>query len=1220
MLKLIRYIRIPLLVMLFFTLLASLSERYLLSEKNGLESIEKFRVTFRQKLDMTHDILNEVSVKLATADSIPAFEKLSFFNDLFAKKDISVLVTQNRNPLFWTDNVASFVTEINSSKGGLVLLPNGWYYHSRKQSGNFTIDGLMLIKYNYKIKNDYLRNRFAEGFYFPRRFDILKTAETNSYPVVDSANQYAFSIRPSGTITSKHSLLLIPVLLYFLAFLTFLRILYQVNSHFIHHRAVLKSILLLVFLVGFYSLMNALRIPQSLYLINLFSPQDFAFTSYWTSLGELLVFSMILLFWSVTFNRSFDLPASIKKERNKRRLCLIFCLAFSAIFFVFIRFMMYSLVMNSSMSFALYRVEDLTVTSIYGYLAVGFLVLSYLLFSVKTVQLFRKETSVGEYFLIVTIIFVLFSSSLMGFDKTGAFRLSIFFWLINAISFFINRKGLLSNRLMVTVVYVLAFTLFVLFNLNRFISIHENKVQETMALNLSAEHDPRAELFLRDIDEKLSADPMLPDLFYQPVESVENYLTKKYFGGYFRDYDLQVTLCGEKDSLVVKPENVTHQCICFFNDMVEESGTPLQGTHFYFMENTTGRITYFGQFEFVAKGGSEANIFIELNSKILSEGVGFPELLLPVNSLENRLKNNFSFAKYYNGELIDRGGKFTYALSSEAYKFSGKDIFFERWEGYDHCIYKYSEGGFIIVSRPVTRFSDYLISFPYIFVFFFLIALILNYVSHPTLNFSRMGNSLRGKIQLSIIGIVFTSLLIVGAGTINYIITRYNSNHQKDLIGKINSVSVEIENLLEKADYLDPSDTEYLDYELMRISGIFNTDINLYDLKGKLMATSRPQIFEKGLISGMMDHLAFQGMSLYHPASHVQKEHIGGMNYLSAYVPLINGAGSKIGYLNIPYFTREKEFRQEITTFILAFINIYVFLLLASILAAFFISARITDPLKLIRQHLHGVQLGKNPAPIQYRSNDEIGILVSEYNRKVEELANSADLLARSERESAWREMAKQIAHEIKNPLTPMKLNIQFLQRTDPKTVENYDEILKRVAETVIEQIDNLSAIATEFSNFAQMPKAQNERFNLSVRLEEIIRLYNYTGECEFVTHFSGADKLEVFADKEQFSRAILNLIKNSIQAIPENEKGKIVIEIEDENESAVVKITDNGKGIPNELKESIFVPSFTTKTSGAGLGLAITKNIVENFRGEIWFTSEPDAGSTFFIRIPILS
>lgn len=604
----------------------------------------------------------------------------------------------------------------------------------------------------------------------------------------------------------------------------------------------------------------------------------------------------------------------------------------------------------------------------------------------------------------------------------------------------------------------------------------------------------------------------------------------------------------------------------------------------------------------------------------MSEGIGFPELLLPLNSVENKMKNDFSFAKYYNGELVDRGGKFNYALFSEDYRLKGENIFFNSWDGYEHCIYKYSANGFVIVSRQVTRIKDYLISFPYIFVFYFLIVLVFNYLSHPTFNLPKRKSSLKGKIQFSIVGIVFSTLLIVGSVTVFYIMSNYKNNYQNELIDKINSVSIELEQVVENTQFPFHYETEKLDYELTRISDVFQTDINLYDLSGCLVATSRPEVYEKGLISTMMNNRAFYELNSFHPSSFLQQEQIGDMDFLSAYVPVLDDDGQKTGYVNIPYFTHEKVFRQEITTFILAFINIYVFLLLTSILIAYFISSRITVPLRLIREHLQGVQFGKNPTPIRYRSDDELGILIAEYNRKVEELAESAELLARSERESAWREMARQIAHEIKNPLTPMKLNIQFLQRTDPKSVDNYEEILNRVSYTIIEQIDNLSAIATEFSNFAKMPRANNELFNLSQRLMEIISLFDYTGECEFETRFSGIEKEMVFADKEQFSRAIINLIKNSIQAIPDDRKGKIIIEIEKEFSTILIGVTDNGKGIPEELQERIFVPNFTTKTSGTGLGLAITKSIVENFGGEIWFSSIPDQGTTFFIRIPMPS
>jgi len=292
-------------------------------------------------------------------------------------------------------------------------------------------------------------------------------------------------------------------------------------------------------------------------------------------------------------------------------------------------------------------------------------------------------------------------------------------------------------------------------------------------------------------------------------------------------------------------------------------------------------------------------------------------------------------------------------------------------------------------------------------------------------------------------------------------------------------------------------------------------------------------------------------------------------------------------------------------------------LFLASIIAAVFIANQITRPLVLIQENLQKMQLGKRNEPISYSRQDEIGSLVREYNKKVEDLAISAELLARSERESAWREMAKQIAHEIKNPLTPMKLNIQYLQRAKGKD-EDYNKHLDRVTSILIEQIDNLSNIATEFSNFAKIPTASNQVFKLAEQLQKMIDLYETYNQAEIVFHTNGYDYIEVNADKEQLSRAIINLIRNAIQSIPDNRKGKISMELTRREDMAVIAITDNGAGIPVELRHKLFTPSFTTKTSGMGLGLAIVKNIVENFSGKIWFETEIGKGTTFYIEIPI--
>jgi nitrogen fixation/metabolism regulation signal transduction histidine kinase len=263
------------------------------------------------------------------------------------------------------------------------------------------------------------------------------------------------------------------------------------------------------------------------------------------------------------------------------------------------------------------------------------------------------------------------------------------------------------------------------------------------------------------------------------------------------------------------------------------------------------------------------------------------------------------------------------------------------------------------------------------------------------------------------------------------------------------------------------------------------------------------------------------------------------------------------------------------------------------------------------------MELGKYNEPIYYRRSDEIGSLVKEYNKKVEELALSADLLARSERESAWREMAKQIAHEIKNPLTPMKLNIQHLQHAKGRG-KDYNEYIERVTATLIEQIDNLSNIATEFSNFAQIPTARNQVFNLGNQLERVIGLFETHDRITIQFYCDCNEPIVVNADREQLSRAIINLIKNGIQAIPEGRDGEIKVSLSLSGEAALIAVSDNGTGIPLELRDKLFSPSFTTKTSGMGLGLAIVKNIAENFAGKVWFETELEAGTTFFLEIPV--
>lgn len=1220
--KLNRYIRLPLLFFVSFLLLGILAEMYVLNGGIRQQDIKRFTRTLHHKQDKIEKIISSTAAKLEKLDDESigtVFSALKSNNELFEHKELSVLVTKNDQLVYWSDHVVGFANEISNADEGYVRLPNGWFVLHRETMGEYTINGLVLIKYDYNIENEYLQNTFARGFHLPDDFEILFYTNESSFPIYDKKNSFLFSIQPSGILPCIYSDLYIPVVIYLIALIFLFVVLYRLNTHYLHRHREIKLLLLLFFLLGLYSLMNLTQLPQSVYMLKLFSPNYFAYSSYWTSLGEFLVFTIFILYWGINFIRSFDIAESIKTHIIKRRLSLTAWLLQIGVMFVLIRFMIHTLIMNSSISFAVYRIEEIGQYSILGFLAIGFLYVGFFLFALRTAQVFRKHSSIKEFIAILTLVSAALSYLTISLDDSGSMRLSAFYWIIMLVAFWVSKKNILKHRLSIIVLYVFIFTLFTLFNLIKFQEEHEKKIQITTALNLSAEHDPTAELFLIDIDHKIKTDTFLQQQMYPPYNFIEDYLSQRYFGGYLHEYDLQFTVCQAEDSVIIQPENITKACFPFFEELINNYGAKIPDINFYFLDNMNGRITYFGKYDFTFEDRPPVSLYIELNSKLMSEGNGFPELLLPQHSIENRIHNNFSFAKYNNGELVDRGGEFLYALTSKAYKLPEDELSFMKWDNFEHCVYQLSDDNFIIVSRPYLHIYGYFIAFPYIFVFLFILSLVINYTTRPYINNINISRSLRMRIQLSIIGVVFVALLVVGSGTILYSIAQYRSNHREDLIDKINSVSVELDLSIGDIEAFDDEIVEYLSYDLIRISDIFWTDINIYDLNGSLIVSSRPEVFYKGLISEQMDNSAIYHLNTFQPTRFVHKEHIAEMEYLSAYVPIINYNGKNIGYLNLPYFTKERQFRQEITTFIVAFINIYVFLLLASILVAYFISTRITEPLMLIRGNLRIMQLGKNTQPIQYNSDDEIGELVSEYNNKVQELAKSAELLARSERETAWREMAKQIAHEIKNPLTPMKLNIQFLQRSNT-SAEDYDDKLKRVTETLIEQIDNLSNIATEFSNFAKIPTAHNQEFYLVERLKETLSLYKNTGQVDLSTNFEGCEELKVYADQEQFSRAIINLVKNAIQAIPDNQKGTIVISLLHKNNHALIQIQDNGKGIPGDLRDSIFVPNFTTKSSGAGLGLAITKNIVQNFNGDIWFDSEIDKGTTFFIKIPLVN
>ena len=348
----------------------------------------------------------------------------------------------------------------------------------------------------------------------------------------------------------------------------------------------------------------------------------------------------------------------------------------------------------------------------------------------------------------------------------------------------------------------------------------------------------------------------------------------------------------------------------------------------------------------------------------------------------------------------------------------------------------------------------------------------------------------------------------------------------------------------------------------------------------------------------------------------VNKENIAELSYHSLYAPIINAEGKLIAIVNIPYFARSAGM-SELSPIIASIINIYILLLLAAVLGGTIISNSISRPLAEISRNMQRVDISGHAEHINYRNDDELGVLVGSYNKMVDDLEESTKRLAQSEREQAWSEMARQIAHEIKNPLTPMRLSIQHLIRLKQRGVEGWEDKFEDVAGSIMEQIDILSNTASEFSSFAKFYYEENTVFNLYNLITEQKILFDTRDNIKILFNREYEEAL-VFARKGQIIRVVVNLLSNAIQALESVGRGYVRISLMQKDGSYIVSIEDNGPGVKDEDISKLFKPNFTTKSSGTGLGLAISRNIIEQSGGTIWYSRSELGGADFSFSLPV--
>jgi signal transduction histidine kinase len=982
--------------------------------------------------------------------------------------------------------------------------------------------------------------------------------------------------------------------------------------------------------------------PFNLRALNIFTPLIYAKDEIFRSLGDLLL-NVLLGFWLLLFFREHVKTIKPPKVTNRWQQRIVLILASYIMYVVgqFLSELIQSLVIDSRISFDVANPFSLNEYSIIGFIILGFIAFSFLFFSqiinylLNELTNFRHRT---KYILLAAVGIIWLAFRLHHPDIY--YSVAMVIWLI----IYVVLLDVLSYRFensLATVPFL--FWLFVLTITTSAVLVYYNdqkelSLRERMAVELSKQKDPYVEMLLTDVTRQMEEDELLQLFFQQntstgrnmPRAVLENELKQKYFKGYLGRFNVSFYPFNEYfESIYGGADTSTFPTLSRRMLM----GSELIGNELYYNERSFNDYSYIGRKDFYVNGLPSGYLIYELTPAVVNTQRLYPELLVDGDIYDPEKESSvaYSYAIYDQGQLVSNNNDFAFPVQLYASDIPREEITIRSERGFSRLIYKASKEKVVIVVKENRSFVEFITLFAYMFCLFLLIIAIYRVLDLLVKARMRIGNlkaliniSIRKKVHGTIIFIVVFAFIILGLTTILFFIDRSERENKERLSRTINEVSHDVEKVFadqrmfdDLEDLYDPIFQASLTAAIGEIADERALDINIYDRDGNLQVTTQPLITEKGLLSRKINPDAFLQLYREPKIQWIQKEKIGSMKYLSGYAPLRSN-GEIFAYLNVPYFATQTELNQQISNFLVALINFNAFIFLIAGLLALLITNSITKSFSLVTEKLRHVSLGQQNDEIEWEKDDEIGALVKEYNKMVRKLEVSAARLAKSEREGAWREMARQVAHEIKNPLTPMKLSIQYLQRAIDNDAPNVKQLAHSVAHTLVEQIEHLANIASDFSAFSRIDEANSEVLLLNEVLHSLKDLYQIHENCTL--HFNAPGRAYyVFADKTQMNRLFTNLLQNAMQALPEGREGHVTIAMDQAEEGwVVVSIADNGEGIPPEIQPKIFVPNFTTKNSGTGLGLAMCKNIVEQSRGEIWFETQLTVGTTFYVRLPL--
>ncbi len=766
--------------------------------------------------------------------------------------------------------------------------------------------------------------------------------------------------------------------------------------------------------------------------------------------------------------------------------------------------------------------------------------------------------------------------------------------------------------------------------------VHRQQIREDLLTKreigkeLLAENDEFGEHLLHKAQRSINTDPEIERAFQTDTVSlrskrIQERIERLHLDKYFDKYDTEISSF-DVSGASLDTSNKAASLSDYVNRFQKREYKTKYGNLYFRDEVDYDFIKEY--VDFVSVHGTDSSVvgYIVLDLKLRKEEPSsvYPELLIKDKLVQSPKVRQYSHAVYEQGAnsrvplLIHSTGSYNYERKMPNQVLSNP-LLYETGimlEGFRHLGLLGTNNRTLIVSSPVYLFGNVFANFSFLYLILVLSVILIIGLYAFQYGFSGISINYSTRIQILLNLAFFLPLLLVILIIMGVISSNYINNQETSHLSNTKNVASNFQGYLDEH-MRGIRSKEDMEKELETISRDAGIDINLFDSTGRLYSTTRKLIYESGHLSTYINPLAYIHIAEDKENQILLNESLGARQFSTAYVGVKSFNGRLIGILSIPYFYARPELDRQLHNVISSALSVFTALFLLFLILSYFASSSITKPLRIMTQKIRRTDLDRLNQTIQWNSDDEIGALVKEYNRMLTKLEESKVSLAQSEKQSAWREMAKQVAHEIKNPLTPMKLTLQQLQRTLPGTNPVTDRAINRTLESLLDQIDNISDIATSFSDFANMPVPQNELMELTSVVNKVADLYADDKRVD-IRYQIEEGPVWVMGDRQLMMRIVTNLIINGIQSVPTGQKPIIDLRLFTTDDNANIEVRDNGQGIPESIRSKVFLPNFSTKQEGNGIGLAISKRGIEHAGGSIWFETVTSVGTSFFVSLPL--